>query len=271
LRMFLEQLERHPIRHAFSAMAPEPAWSPILQRGMLKRTYALETRSRDTALKIATLEGTIHQSTDVNDFKQKVDSMFCAIAENRRLPPEQSRDISALLSKLTTKAVAYLQSSQWSAGYSETLALAAAKVEPKTEGQLALLANEFVALPYLMYIRYALLQLRNLLTFVGVAFVLGLLSINSYPFQSHHIMGWVTTAVFVVIGFAIARVFVQMDRDALLSRLTNTKAGKVDKTGLILRLATVGLVPALTVLSTQFPSVGRFLFSWLQPTLEALR
>jgi len=36
-------------------------------------------------------------------------------------------------------------------------------------------------------------------------------------------------------------------------------------------MAAFGLAPALTVLSTQFPSVGRFLFSWLQPTLEALR
>ena len=128
-----------------------------------------------------------------------------------------------------------------------------------------------VALPLLMYIRYVLVQLRNLLMFVVVAYVLALLSINSYPFQSHYIMGWVMTAVFVLIGLIIGGVFIQMDRDALLSRLTNTQAGKVDKKGLVLRLATVGLVPALTVLSTQFPSIGRFLFSWLQPTLEALR
>ena len=112
--------------------------------------------------------------------------------------------------------MAYLQSGPWTAGYSEALA-AGGKGEP-----LELLANEFAALPFRMYIRYAFLQLRNLLTFVGVAFVLTLVSSNSYPFQSHHIMGWVMSAVFVMIGVIVARVFVQMDRDALLRRLTNT-------------------------------------------------
>jgi len=271
LRLFLEQLERHPLRLAFSAMPPESAWSPILQRGMLKHIYSLETRLRDTAMKIATVEGTICQSSDVRDFRRKVNCLLRATAKNKRPLPHQRQEISALLQKLTAKAVAYLRSSHWTAGYSDSLVLAAGKVEPGTDARLAMLANEFVGLRYLMYIRYALLQLRNLLIFVVVAFVLTLLSINSYPFQSHHIMGWVMTAVFVVIAVILVRVFVEMERDALLSRITNTTAGKVNTTGLILRLAAFGLAPALTVLSTQFPSVGRFLFSWLQPTLEALR
>jgi len=53
--------------------------------------------------------------------------------------------------------------------------------------------------------------------------------------------------------------------------LTDTTPGEVNKLSLFRRLLTVGALPIITVLSTQFPAVSHFLFSWVQPTLEALR
>jgi hypothetical protein len=32
-----------------------------------------------------------------------------------------------------------------------------------------------------------------------------------------------------------------------------------------------GALPVLTVLAAQFPAIGSFLFSWVQPVLQALR
>jgi hypothetical protein len=36
------------------------------------------------------------------------------------------------------------------------------------------------------------------------------------------------------------------------------------------RLVSYGALPLLTVLASQFPAIGRFLFSWVQPAIEAL-
>jgi hypothetical protein len=38
-----------------------------------------------------------------------------------------------------------------------------------------------------------------------------------------------------------------------------------------MRVITYGALPVLTVLGTQFPSIGRFLTSWAEPALESLK
>ena len=64
--------------------------------------------------------------------------------------------------------------------------------------------------------------------------------------------------------------FAQMDRDAIMSRITATKANELGS-AFYLRVAQYGVLPLLTVLSSQFPEINRFLFSWLQPAIEAIR
>jgi hypothetical protein len=60
-----------------------------------------------------------------------------------------------------------------------------------------------------------------------------------------------------------------MSRDAILSRIANTDPGKISA-DFYFRIASFGALPVLTLLSSQFPSIGRFLFSWIQPGIEAL-
>jgi hypothetical protein len=114
-----------------------------------------------------------------------------------------------------------------------------------------------------------MVQLRNLLGFVSTAFVLAVLSLSSYPFLSQHLIGWTIGAIFVILGLRIIQVFAQMDRDSIISRITDTQAGKVGKEFYV-RLATVGALPALTLLSAYFPPIGRFLAGLTQPALDAL-
>jgi hypothetical protein len=61
-----------------------------------------------------------------------------------------------------------------------------------------------------------------------------------------------------------------MDRDAILSRLTETKANELGK-NFFLRMLQFGALPLLTLVTTQFPAIGRIVSSWLQPALQALR
>ncbi len=88
-------------------------------------------------------------------------------------------------------------------------------------------------------------------------------------FLAQHIIGWARTLMFVALGFPVVIAFAQMDKDALFSRLSDTDPGRLDS-GFYVRLVSYGALRFLTVLASQFPAIGRFLFCWVQPTIEAL-
>ena len=61
-----------------------------------------------------------------------------------------------------------------------------------------------------------------------------------------------------------------MDRDAVLSRLSGTEPGKLSRHFFFSALAR-GAVPVLTLLVSQFPELGRFLLTVLDPILRAVQ
>ena len=71
-------------------------------------------------------------------------------------------------------------------------------------------------------------------------------------------------------GIAVTFVLASSERDHMLSLLNGTTPGKIGK-DFYMNLLSYGALPVLTVLAAQFPAVGAFLFSWVQPVLQALR
>jgi hypothetical protein len=71
-------------------------------------------------------------------------------------------------------------------------------------------------------------------------------------------------------GGGVFWVLLQMERDALLSRLEGTTAGQLNKQFYI-NLLKYGVVPLLTVFGSHVPAVSNFLLTKLQPTLEVFR
>jgi hypothetical protein len=61
-----------------------------------------------------------------------------------------------------------------------------------------------------------------------------------------------------------------MERNPILSRISGSTAGELNK-GFYLKLVSYGALPVLGILASQFPSISKFLFPWVQPALEALR
>jgi hypothetical protein len=166
---------------------------------------------------------------------------------------------------------------EWAKGHSLSLEDAQAKKEHAHDtceelkaSRAVVLQEEFVALRVVSWIRYVLRQIRNLFQFIVVGFVLFVLALNSYPFQSEKLIAHLTIGMSIVLGLVVITILAGLDRDSLLSRITNSTAGKLEKT-FYLRLMSYGAVPALTVFASQFPSVGRVLYSAVQPALEALR
>ncbi len=127
---------------------------------------------------------------------------------------------------------------------------------------------KIISLFHVAFIRYVLTQLRNLLSFVTVGFLLTACAIHSYPFQGSGYLRWWTGVLFLVPAIAVTLVWFQMEYDPILAKLHSQKKGIDFKS--FERLAVAGALPLLAGVSSLFPAVGQFLFSWIHPTLSAL-
>ena len=121
-----------------------------------------------------------------------------------------------------------------------------------------------------MYIRHVLRQMRSVLWFIVIDFVLTVLALSSYPFQSNRVVSVACVGILVILGAGMVVVLAQMDRNTVLSRLSDGTPHELG-TSFYLRLTSFGALPLLTVLATQFPPIAQFLSGWVQPVLEALR
>jgi hypothetical protein len=132
------------------------------------------------------------------------------------------------------------------------------------------LAEEFVAIRYVALIRAVLVNIRYLMLFVSSAFVLAIVSWNSYPFQPHQILDWIFTLLLLCLSIGFIWVFAQMHRNTILSRITATTPNELGM-DFYIRLITFGGIPVLTWLAYQFPEIGGNLFRILQPSLQVAK
>jgi hypothetical protein len=132
------------------------------------------------------------------------------------------------------------------------------------------LGNEFIAMRMAAYVRYITLHMKNLMTFMSLGFLLTLLASISYPFDRPQIIAWSATLTLAALLFTVGTVLAQMDRDAILSRMSNSTPGKVRYMAFVKHMLAVGGLPIITVLATLFPAIGSYLFSWAGPIMESL-
>ncbi|HEU5414393.1 MAG TPA: hypothetical protein VFW31_11580, partial [Candidatus Angelobacter sp.] len=145
--------------------------------------------------------------------------------------------------------------------------------EPVTESkgtQPALLLEKYVAIRYMAFIRAVLVHVKLLLIFLAISFSLMLISLNVYSFEPHQSLIWSFTAIFAVIGVTALAVLAEAHRNEILSRISGTKPNELGLSFYV-RIASLGAAPLFTLLATHFPSIGRFLVSFFQPGLEALK
>jgi hypothetical protein len=282
---FLYCLERHPIRSAFSRLPKEISGLPLLY-AQRKPHLFVSARARDClrslivhlqvspqdvspqmelpALKfhMERFEGEITQSLEQLNEKE-----FVAGGRN----PQARSNLQRSLKEAADMLVADLKAGAWQHGDSDSLRRETRRQRSDSDfDPVTILKEEFVALRYLIYIRYVFRHLKNLLTMIVIGFILSVISLNSYPFRGHRMIGLTSVVIFLILGTGIGLVFAQMERDPILSRITDTKANELGK-NFYVRIVQFGALPFLTVLASQFPSLGRFVFSWLEPALEALR
>jgi hypothetical protein len=132
------------------------------------------------------------------------------------------------------------------------------------------LAEEFVALVYVNFLITVLLRMRTMVMAAIGMYVFIVLSMNVYPFEPHAALQTLAVVLLAVMGVAVAFVYAQMHRDPILSRLTSTTSGELGW-DFWLKLASAGAIPVFSLLAVQFPEINRFLFSWLEPALQAVK
>ena len=120
--------------------------------------------------------------------------------------------------------------------------------------------REFFAVRMVAHLRYHFAHLRNSLMAAMVMSILILVAVTSYFFEPKQFVSltiWGTLSVGVALTFWS---FLQMDRDTILSLIGKTEPGQIsfDK-AFFANFALYVLVPALSVVATQFPEVGRLL------------
>jgi hypothetical protein len=138
-------------------------------------------------------------------------------------------------------------------------------------GEVAAEIDRFVALRVAGWIRYVFAHLRFSLISAMACGLFVLVGVSAYAFQPKRYLSF-GIWVFLLAGSLLAlRIFVRMDRNAILSAIGGTEAGKVsfDRT-FFSNLLTYGGIPVLGVVLTQFPAVGSLLGDWLQPVLRLL-
>ncbi len=288
LQSMLRRLERQPLRHAFDRLPKKDySWSPIWHSGGTRRTYVALTRSLEClrsinahppqglpalAVYVRVLEASLHRllsAKSQNALELAQRSLHCqhvlrAASKyllNELLVPHWANSVvtgSPARNREIIKTNEY-----------DVCCFKQLLNEPLEQADIICAAEEFVALRFVALIRYVSLQLRNELSFVSAAFILSLISLRAYPFIGHHTIGLALTIIFMILGSGVVTVFAQMDKNAILSRIADTEPGKLDKE-FYLRLLSYGALPLLTVLASQFPAIGRFVFSWVQPAVEAI-
>jgi len=129
--------------------------------------------------------------------------------------------------------------------------------------------ERFVCLVYVNFIMAALSRMRSLIVITAGMYVFLLLSITVYPVEPKLTLRPLLILLFFFIMVMVGIIYAQMHRDATLSLLTDTKPGELGR-DFWLRITAFAAVPLLSLVLAQFPDVSAFLFSWLQPAMQAL-
>ncbi len=139
------------------------------------------------------------------------------------------------------------------------------KLEIRTgEKKWQSLAEGFLVSRIVHLLALVFAQMQNLVYFVMVGLLLMLLAVITYPFQPSDLLllyNWSIILAFVALTLIV---FVQIDRDAVLSLLSGTTPGRVTwDRAFVFRILTYAFLPISALLGAQFPDVLRQAISWI--------
>jgi hypothetical protein len=101
-------------------------------------------------------------------------------------------------------------------------------------------------------------------------YVLLVWAITSYPFINRHSLTIGLCAILGVLAVTVISTYASINRDPILSRTINEKPDRLDL-DFVWKTASMVGIPLLGLVASQFPEVSRFLFSWIEPGMSAIK
>jgi uncharacterized protein YozE (UPF0346 family) len=126
---------------------------------------------------------------------------------------------------------------------------------------------DFVALHFCRFVAYAVDQVRRMAVTLSVTLVFLILIFHSYRPEGPELTSKFLVGLFLGVGYAVWRVFSQMERNVILSTIAHSKAGELNAEFWTQILALGGL-PLLGLIAHLFPAISQFLFHWVAPGLQ---
>lgn len=225
---------------------------------VLSGVATCEEKRRDFVNWYVSLPNQVHNLTALRDLQESLASTAGLVMRHVLMPAWQKEKESLILDRFHSEGKGI-------DGEEIEKTDLAKKLPPHVQ-----VAEEFFVLPYLAFIQNVLGRLRTLGLGALCLFVCATFAVSSYPFEPLNVLSGIFLTVFVLVGGLTILVYAQMSRDATLSYVTNTRPGELG-TEFWIRLVTFGVGPLIGLLTTLFPSITDFVFSWLQPSVQALK
>jgi hypothetical protein len=131
-------------------------------------------------------------------------------------------------------------------------------------------AEAFVCYVYVGFIQNVMGRMRSLVMGMLWLYVATTIAMSSYPFDPRPAISGVMLLLLGALGTSVVFVYAQMHRDPILSLVTNTKPGELGA-DFWMKLIGFGAGPVLGLITTLFPEVTDFVFSWVQPGLSSIK
>jgi len=122
----------------------------------------------------------------------------------------------------------------------------------------------FVAARVVEFLRTVFPQMMNLAGFGMVSVLAMMLALSAYPFPGHDTLLWVSWIVLLSYSAATMTVFVQINRNRIVSMLSGTDPGRFNwDSAFWVHLLLFVLIPVLSLLGAQFPHALGGIFAWI--------
>jgi hypothetical protein len=144
------------------------------------------------------------------------------------------------------------------------------ELSPELKQWLQML-EDFVAMQSVPFLCQFFAPLRNLTHCVVLSLLLLLLVVTSYPFQPQRLLLTFLLTLLVVAVGQIVVIYIQMDRDEVLSRISGTTPNKVTFDAHFISSILAYLAPVVAVVLALFGELGGLIAAWLEPLARILK
>ncbi len=239
VKQLLDRIELDDVRFQIVLTESEQKGVPVWEAQMRRRSFFFYARLREILVEV--------EAEWAANLAAQIKRFLTAAAERKTGEASSRMDLEAELAAATR---------QWE--QIESLA--------DREHQLR---SRFLSLRLAQYLRAMFLVWRARLTAMSAGFIAVTLALNAYVFGPERLIQTLSLALLAGLGSVAVAVFLDMDRHPVLAQLSGSSPGGFNLSALS-KILSLGALPALSLLASYTPALGRIINAYIQPALEVM-